>query len=369
MSFLDCSPSVFVIGNEYEILLNLTEHGLVSLEVGEDVYYEENSGALPTERTIVKIRLPQSALDAARHYRVVFRKAIDRKAYFSELEPPIAEEFDFSPLPTEGEVNIYFTADVHYQFESAAMAASYFCDKLNLLIAGGDLGEVETDENYLEVCRFLARITGGRLPILFFRGNHDTRGRLAERFTDYFPANGKKTYFSFDLGRFAGVVLDCGEDKPDAHREYGKYNGAAVYNGTNIFERFRRSETVFLKNLTLPEGKPLLAFSHICPVMTTSHPGDIFDIERDVYSEWNRELERMGIDVMLTGHLHRFLLLEPGDERSTLPHNYPVLVGAELQSYKKAFGTAITLTEEGMTYRMTDEEHNVLSEGRIPFKK
>ena len=368
MSFLDCSPSVFVIGDEYEILLNLTDHGLVSLRVGDAVYYEENSGALPTERTVARIRLPQSALDAAKSYEIVFCKAIERKAYFSEFEDPETETFPFAPLPTEGPVNIYFTADVHYCFESAVRAASYFGDDLHLLIAGGDLGEVETEENYLEVCRFLASITHGRLPILFFRGNHDTRGRLAERFTDYFPADGKRTYFSFDLGRFAGVVLDCGEDKPDAHREYGKYNGAAVYNGTNIFEIFRRRETEFLKSLTLPTDKPLLAFSHICPFMTTRTPGDVFDIERELYTEWGRELERLGIDVMLTGHLHEFILLEPNNGRSILPHTFPLLVGAELKN-KKSLGTAITLTENGMTYRLTDEELTVVREGYLPFGK
>ena len=73
-SFLYCKPSVFVIGNEYEILVNLNAFGLCFIKVGDTVYYEENSGVLPSERTIVKIRVPQSELDKAKSYEERARK-------------------------------------------------------------------------------------------------------------------------------------------------------------------------------------------------------------------------------------------------------------------------------------------------------
>ena len=71
MSFLRCMPSVFVIGREYEILLNVKNNGLSFIEIDEDVYYEENTGVLPSERTVLKIRVPQSVLDKAKRYSVV----------------------------------------------------------------------------------------------------------------------------------------------------------------------------------------------------------------------------------------------------------------------------------------------------------
>ena len=368
MSFLRCAPSVFVIGEEYEILCLLEAEGLFSIRVGEETYYEENAGALPTERTVAKVRVPMAALNAAGRYELLYRRDIERKAYFSLFEDEETLTFDFSPLPAEGDINIYFTADIHCRFESAEMTVSYFGDDLHLLIAAGDIAEVEKEEDFENVAAFLGRVTGGRLPILMVRGNHDTRGHLAERFTKYFPAVGQNTYYTFDLGRFAGVVLDCGEDKPDDHLHYDqKHDGDPVYNGVNVFARFRRRETEFLKGLTLPKDRPLIAISHICPVMTTMKKGDIFDIERELYAEWNRELERLGINVMLTGHLHRAFVAMPGDEVSTLPHSYPVLVGSEIHSYKTVFGTAITLNDAGMTYRFTGEDHAVVSEGYIAF--
>ena len=371
MYFLACTPSVFVIGEEYEILLNLREPGLVSVAVGDEVYYEDNAGALCSERTVCRIRIPQAALDSARRYEIVYRKTIERKAYFSLFEDEVRLSFGFSPVPADKPVNIYYIADVHYSFAAALKTVAYFGDALHLLIANGDLGEVETEENYLEVCEFLGAATGGRLPIVMARGNHDTRGRLAERFTDYFPANGKNTYYTFSLGAFSGIVLDCGEDKPDNHREYGnKYNGAAVYNGTNIFERFRRRETAFLRGLTVPAGKPCIAISHICPSMTAMEADSIFNIEGELYTEWNEELARIGVDVMLTGHLHRLFVLEKNDERALRPNPYPVIVGAQpIKAKENVAGTAITLYPDHLEYKFTDSNREVLGEGKIDFAK
>lgn len=369
MSFLAYTPSVFVIGEEYEMLFCLTGHGLLSVRVGDTLYYEDNSGALPTERTVARVRVPQAALNAAGGYEVIFRAAIDRRAYYSLFEEEERAAFPFSPLPTEGPINIYLVADVHSLFESANATVSYFGDDLHMLIAVGDIAEVEREEHYLAVAEFLGKAAGGRLPILMVRGNHDTRGRLAERFTDYFPADGKKTYYTFDLGRFAGVVLDCGEDKPDDFQGTDKEGKLLPpsYNGANIFEAYRRHETDFLRGLTLKGGRPLLAVCHIPPAITTAHKGDIFDIEHEVYTAWNRELTRLGIDVMLSGHLHATFLAMPDDERNTLPHTYPILVGAWPKNYKTVIGTAITLTDEGLTYRFTDDTHAVLEEGHLDF--
>ena len=62
--------------------------------------------------------------------------------------------------------------------------------------SGGRHAADENERNYFDACCLLGAVTGGRIPVVLARGNHDTCGRLAERFTDYFPANGKKTYYT-----------------------------------------------------------------------------------------------------------------------------------------------------------------------------
>ena len=369
MSFLACTPTVFVIGEFYEILLYANAPGLFSVRVGEELYYEENSGVLSSERLFVKIRVPMAALDAAGAYTVLYRKTVERRSYFSLFEEEEEASFAFSPVPTEGDINIYYTADVHYHFDTAEHTVTYFGDALHLLIANGDLGEVEKPEDYLDVCRFLGNATGGRVPVVMARGNHDTRGRLAEQFTDYFPADGKKTYFTVSLPAFTALVLDCGEDKWDNHAEYGGgHNGAKVYNGTNVFERYRQEELAYLKALTLKKDRPVIAISHICPSMTAKEKDSIFNIEKETYAAWNRELERLGVDVMLCGHLHKTFVLDRHDERATTDNPYPVLVGSSMvYSGKEIVGTAITLKRDRLVYRFTDQEHAVREEGEILF--
>ena len=365
MSFLACTPTVFVIGDCYEILLYALAPGLFSLRIGGELYYEESSGVLSSESAFLRIRVPQAALDTAGEYTVLYRKTALRRSYFSLFEEEESATFPFSPVRGEGEVRLYFVSDLHYHYTEVMEAATYFGEALDLLIVGGDLGEMENERNYLDACRFLGEVTGGRIPVIMARGNHDTRGRLAERFTDHFPANGKKTYYTFRLAAFSGVVLDCGEDKWDNHIG----SDGPVYNGTNIFERYRREETAFLRTLELPKDRPLIAISHIAPSMTTTEEkGEVFDIERETYAEWNRELARLGISVMLSGHLHRLFVLTPGDARATSENPYPVIVGAATDRTASYYiGTAVTLRRDGLTYRFTDRKHAVLGEGEIGF--
>lgn len=360
MSFLACTPSVFVIGDEYEILLNLRDPGLVSLSVGDETYYEENSGALRSERTVCRIRLPQVALDAAGRYEIIYRKTVERKAYFSLFEDEVRLAFTFTPVPKDGPVNIYYIADVHYAFETALKTVDYFGDALHLLIANGDLGEVETEENYLEVCEFLGVAAGGRVPIVMARGNHDTRGRLAEKYTEYFPANGKKTYYTFEVGPICGIVLDFGEDKLDICPEYDSSKDTPVeYLGINRFHAYREQELAFLKTVQPQKDKFMLILTHVCPAMVTKGIGGEFDIDRPLYAACCQELDRIAPDLMLCGHYHTPFFLSPEDAQNINPHAYPIVMGAT-QSKENFSGTAVHLVGKTAEIAFTDEAHTVM---------
>ena len=356
MNFLFCTPSVFVIGKEYELLINMRENGICSVQIGDEIYYEENSGVLSSEKKYAKIRVPQKWLDEACAYRIIYRRCIRRKAYRSELAEEEYADFDFKPIKKSDNINIYHIADVHYNFEPAIKTAAFFGDELDLLIINGDIGEVMGEDSFPVVSRFVGVISGGRIPVIFTRGNHDTRGMLAERFTDYFPSNNKATYYEFEIGPISGVVLDCGEDKADDCIEYG---------GVNRFGLFRRREAQFLKRLPALNRKFNFAVCHALPSLNASYAGGKFDIDRDTYSEWIAELSRIGIDFMLCGHLHKTYVLEPNSEKSLLPHAYPIVVGSAL--CRKAdesidiWGAAITLSGKRMHIRFTDSDLTVQS--------
>ena len=358
MSFLYCNPCVFVIGREYEILVLTNENGLVSIRIGDKTFYEENSGALSTEKRHAKIRVPMTLLDTEKKYTVTFRKSVNRRAYYSLLGESEQAEYSFKPLTKADGINIYHISDVHYRFDIAKKTASYFGGDLDLLVVNGDIGEVETVENYREVAKFVGDVTSGSIPTVFVRGNHDTRGHLAELYTDYFPADGKKTYFTFDIGVLHGIVYDCGEDKTDDHTEYG---------GVNIFEQFRRSQTEFFKSLE-PSDKLTIAIGHICPAQPTSEKVCEFDIDGEVYSEWISELERVNTSFMLCGHIHRAYVLEKNDPRSLRPHNFPVIVGSACYFDKnEIWGTAIRIENGKAKICFTDSSRSVTEAHEINY--
>ena len=367
-SFLKCYPSVNVIGDEYEILFHVRERGLCYVKIKDTLYYEDNSGVLPSEKTVVKVRVPMAELDLAREYEIYFRASKDRKAYFSLFGTLLCEHFEFRPLVKTQDIHVYHIADVHYKFDIALKTASYFGDDVDLFVVNGDIGEVETEEDFFKVTKFVGEISKGACPVIFVRGNHDTRGHLAEKFTDYFPADGKKTYYTFSVGALQGVVYDCGEDKPDDGHEYDSTPDTPTeFLGTNRFSGYRQKQLSFLRSLSFSkEGRVTFAIGHICPNMTTFHKGDQFDIERECYTAWTAELERLGIDFMLCGHYHRAFLLLEGDERNIVPHSYPVVVGSECP-HDDLIGAAMIIGSDGMEILYTDSSHNIRERHKISF--
>ncbi len=368
MSMLFCNPSVFVIGDEYEILLNAKENGILYLEIGGEEYFEENAGVLATERAYARIRVPQAALDEAKRYTVVYRKTVDHKAYFSEMGEPMRRTFAFQPIVKKDDIRIYHLSDVHSGFENAKGCAAYFGDQTDLFIMNGDIAEVEEHEDFTRVAAFLGEVAGGRIPIVFVRGNHDTRGKLSHFYTDYFPANGKDTYFTFTVGPIFGVALDCGEDKPDDYIYGAEYGFKSAYAGINRFAAFRRRELSWLRALEKSDKPYRLAISHICPMQTTARAGCEFDIEREVYTEYSKELTRLGTQLMLCGHIHHPYLILPGDGQSLLPHSFPILVCPTSKRTDNGFvltGAALTLSEGKAHFAFTDEEKGHLREGEL----
>ena len=347
--FLRCNPSVFVVEDNYVILVNVKEQGIISILVDGVRYYEENSGALSSQKTFAKICIPQDALNNAKTYEVAFKKTIKRQAYFSQFEDEKSCHFEFKPLAKQNDINLYFISDVHYRYSIACKTSEFFGDDTDLYLIGGDFCEFNSWNDYFEIGKFLGDISKGKIPVIFARGNHDTRGELAECFTQYFPSVGTNTFFKAQLNQFDCLVCDLGEDKWDDHEEYG---------GSNDFHSFREREFVFLSRLQ-QSNKLTFALSHACPAKTTVTKGGLFDIEHDVYKRWNNNFKRLDLAFMITGHIHATFVVPPMDEASTLPHSYPIIVGSDTPE-NDLIGTALTITNGKLLVKFTNSNKEIL---------
>ncbi len=345
--FLKCKPTVTIINEDYVIIVNTKENGIIAVEIDGVLYYEENSGVLSSEKNYAKIRIAQKTLDKAKRYTVVYKKSLKRIAYFSKLGEEQRKEFRFKPVKSRGEINAYHLADIHSKFDFAKAAASFFGPKLDLIMLNGDYCELEVEEDYEQIYRLMGELSGGRIPVILVRGNHDCRGKVADKYTDRLTSNGKDTYFTFKAGWLRGIALDLGEDKGDECVEYG---------GVNDFYSFRRRETEFLKSLNPKKCKPLFAIGHTSPGHNTGHKGHpLFDIEGELFEEWNKELERLGVKFYIMGHFHKAMFLKKNDERSIRSHSYPVIVGSECTAQSGDYsGTALTFSGNTLTARITN---------------
>ena len=355
-NFLACIPSVFVKEKDYEILVCVKKNGLVKLNVGGKEICEENSGVLSSEKTVFKFNVSAKLLNKAKAYTIIYKQSINRKAYWSEFGELQEKTFKFKPIEKTENINIYMVADVHSFYDLAYKTGSFFGNDIDMFIFNGDICEVESRKEYLKACAFVGKLTKGKIPCIYTRGNHDTRGRLPEYFDQYFPCVNKDFFYTFEIANLNGVILDFGEDKPDTHD---------VYRYCNRFSEYRRREYKWLKKVKLNDEKIKFAICHVSPNLTTMNKGDVFDIERPLYAKFTTQLEKLGIDAMICGHLHRYFILNQNDERNTLEHNYPVIFGSDP---KNGFvGTAFVVNKDGMSVRFTNSTHEVLEDHYVKF--
>ena len=368
---LKYNPTVFAVGNDYKIFIPVTKESVMWIKVGDECYYDHSNGVLRSSVTMHKITVPQSTLNAAGKYTVCFREMIERKPYFSVTSDVYEEEFSFYPLPEE-DFNAYHISDAHGAVSAPVNSALGFekkYGKINLLILNGDVidhsGDIGNFDAIYEICSL---ISGGTVPVVFSRGNHDTRGKFAENIADYTPTRVGYSYFSFRLGTLWGLVLDCGEDKLDERTEYdSSENTPTKYRGLNRFHSYRERQLSFLQQTNLETEKKIpFAITHVCPIKTTYQAGGIFDIERELYTMWNEELERMDIKFMLCGHFHKAFILTQGDERNLIDHSYPVVVGSA-HSEEDLWGAAITLNKDKMEVRFTNTACEVMESYTLYF--
>ena len=89
--------------------------------------------------------------------------------------------------------------------------------------------------------------------------------------------------------------------------------------------------------------------------------GGIFDIERENHAEWTALLNRIGIQVLLSGHMHKAYHILPGENRDEYGQQFVTVVGSEVnlktpEEEMSYTGTAVLLTDTGIHLCLTDEK-------------
>ncbi len=373
--FLVYDPVVFVIGNDYDIMFYTEKKGAAAVRVGGKMYWDSTNGLIKSEDNIHSVRIPQELLNEAGEYTVIYSHYPHREPYFPSHTEPEEVTYTFRAPREDDGLQIYWLSDTHEKYESPSRTGQFFGDALDLLVLGGDIGESLSVDHILNVYRVAERVTHGARPVLYVRGNHDLRGILGEIMPKYVATDKGNTYFTFRLGSLWGIVLDCGEDKRDDSTEYG---------GTADFNTFRAEQTEFVRRVIknadgeyLSSGvKYKMAFCHL--PFTDYAPNDPqFDQSwaKEYYEAWCEGLNEMGIDLMMTGHMHSCYTREPAEQTalntvpafplvvSCTPNDHP-FTKSEL-SEDEFTGSAIEINDGTFNLKYTNSKRESVFEKEI----
>lgn len=361
-----CHPAVYAVGKNYIITVPTKLNCYMWATVGGNDYYDDANGTLLHYRTVHKVTVPMSELDAAKEYTISFR------LYPIEPESPDVESYTvkFRPVdPNAEKINVYQIADSHGYIAEAIAAGHYYDsigETLDLLILNGDIISTSNKlDNFALVHKIAGEVTLGQVPVINARGNHDTRGTAAENYAEYMPSEDGNTYYTFRVGPIWGVCLDCGEDKPDDHPENRM---------STVFAQFREEETEWLESVVnaenpeyLDEGiKYRMAVCHI-PFARKCPPP--FNIEQERYAYWCKLLgEKVKLNLMMCGHQHIFYVLTPGHELDALGQPCPAIVASRPEIIDGVIhftGCAMTLSGDTAKAKYTDEKHIVKGEDTV----
>ncbi|MCC8154398.1 MAG: metallophosphoesterase family protein [Tannerellaceae bacterium] len=178
-------------------------------------------------------------------------------------------------------------------------------------------------------------------PFFFARGNHETRGTFSQEFINYFPTPTGQPYYSFRWGPAFFVVLDGGEDKPDSDVEYF---------GLAAFDQYRHEQAAWLKETLASEefkqAPVKIAVMHIPPVRSTWYG------LTEVKKLFIPLLNDAGIDIMLSGHLHRHFYLDGKEEDC----HFPILINSNEEAL------FIRVNENRIGIEVTDDKGKRIKE-------
>lgn len=336
-------PVVYAVEDTYQIVFSTNHPATAWVEIGGEAYCDLFAGSMRSGETVHKITVPQEKLDAAKGYSIHAEKMIYRGPFGGFKGKEISRSYSFRPVNSDDGLVYYTATDVHHA-RKGAVDAALSVEGLDFLVVLGDsVGMVEYEKDVLYTNLFAHDITGGEIPVVYARGNHEIKGRYAERLYRYVGSKDESFYYWFTLSDVFGITLDLGEDHDDGWWEYY---------GTDRFALYHDEQTRFLEAL-LAE-KPYEDYGY---TMVACHiPIQFVNSRKDhveVKAEWTQLLNQIGPDLAVYGHQHDL---------------YPFLEGQETMYNEngRLIYNSLFKGEEGKTYGgyLTDYAFNGFIAGR-----
>ena len=281
------SPVVFDNGTEYAVVFSTNDKATAYIEYdynGEHIKkYDADNGRKAGNSTIHTIKVAYEQL-SGNTYKVGAKRVIDELSYGGRMGKTIESENITFHDDFEENVNVLTVSDWHTHNALAEKAVSYLGDYNAVILLGdaapGMMFEYEVADYILS---FASDLSKGTMPVIFARGNHETRGREAANLSSYLGVD--SFYYKTSLGNYDFIVLDSGEDKEDSHPEYGDMV---------VYEQNRKDMINWLTDMKNDDNRKTITLSH----------ADAICIEDDLSKIAHNKLDELGTSLLVSGHEH-----------------------------------------------------------------
>lgn len=206
--------------------------------------------------------------------------------------------------PTRQAVSFAMVNDIHGKSDLLEKLISH-CDleKTDLFLFNGDMvsffnSEKEIFGGFMDTA---TKLFASKIPMYYTRGNHETRGAFATSFQQYFSPKSEHIYYTFRQGPVCFVILDCGEDKPDSDIEYA---------GITVYDQYRTEQAEWLRGVLDSKAYKEAPFKVVICHMP---PFGGWHGEQEIAEKFIPLLNNANPDIMLCGHLHRYMRNQPKD--------------------------------------------------------
>jgi len=252
-------------------------------------------------------------------YRVHAKPIRSFGAYKVEFGPEVRSEtasFKTLPGPKQALTAVVFN-DLHNSlptFQGVANAVKSVPFDFSLFNGDCLADPAQASQAFTSLAAFTHGVHANKRPAFFVRGNHETRGAYARELAELWNWPGDKPYFAFSAGPVRFLVLDCGEDKSDDHKEYS---------GLVDFDSFRHAETQWLnaelRSKAFRRATWRVLVVHIPLYPTVKNGGN----SKTAQELWEPMLTKARIDLALHAHLHR----AAWHPARSVGNPYPLLIG------------------------------------------
>ena len=298
---------VYAVEDEYQIVFSSATNSRAWVKVGDIEYYDNYAGSNRSYTKIHKVSVPMAELNAVKEYEIHVQKITYEGPFGGWFGRDISEKYEFTPINTSDGLNYYSLSDIHMAGSAAAKAASYD-EGMELLVLAGDIvSMMDTFYDANLVNQYAHNITNGRISVIYARGNHEIKGKYSEELHRFVGAKGEDFYYNVKLNGLYGIVLDMGEDHED---EYWEYYHTAQY------DLYREEQVKFVQkeyeSNEFTNYDYRLVVCHI-PVTFINSRGDHVEPKTNL----TEVLNKMNINMMISGHQHDLYVFEPGLELSS----------------------------------------------------